>query len=63
MFDASRSSNVEVFSVCESIASLNVTVTAVPRLTLVAPFKGVTEVTVGGVLSMGVSGAKSTSTQ
>ena len=46
-----RSSNVVVLIQAGSIASLNVAVTPVAVLTLVAPPAGVTAVTVGGVVS------------
>ncbi len=44
------------------IASLNVAVTLVDRLTPVAPLPGTTDVTVGGVVS-GTGSANTTSTQ
>src|SRR5438034_6683084 len=46
-----RNSNVDVLIVAESIASLNVAVTAVVVATPVAPLAGDTPVTVGGVVS------------
>src|SRR5438128_7900925 len=57
----SRSSNVVVLTVAGSIISLNVAVTLVETATPIAPPAGVTELTVGGVVS-GALGMKTTST-
>ena len=46
-----RNSMVELFMVVASIASLKTAETVVPTDTPVAPFTGVTEETVGGVIS------------
>ena len=52
----SRSSKVDVVTVAGFIASLNVAVTLAPVATPVAPLAGVTELTVGGVVSAPADG-------
>ena len=61
--EGSRNSKFAALMVVASMASLNVAVTAVVRLTPVAALAGATVVTVGGVVSATTAVENTTSTQ